>query len=720
MDFLGSDELKGAKQDMGKGFLEVEAQIGFGALPVSGANVEVQDIEGNILYELKTDEDGKTEQISLDAVDREKTLDPDYMEPPYTVYDLVVKAEGYETVYINGVHIFDGETAIQPVIMIPQISRTGTPTQQTVDIGIHGVEMTEERHQVGPYLDPRVMRHVIIPDRITVHLGTPASSAQNVQVPFPDYVKNVASREIYSTWPDASLRANIYAIITFALNRIFTEWYRSQGYNFDITNSTAYDQYYVASGTIYESISRIVDEIFNQYVVRDGHNAPFFTSFCNGTTAKCSGLSQWGSVDLANAGMSPIEILRYYYPNDVVIGESNTFASVVESYPGKALRQGDTGLDVQTIQNQLNRIRRNYPLIPVIPEENGVFDSYTLASVRTFQQVFNLTADGIVGRATWYRISYIYAAIARLSELDSEGIVIGIGTVPPGSVLSQGASGNDVITLQYLLSFISEFYPTIPEPIQNGIFGADTNQSVLAFQRMVGMPVDGVVGPGTWDALYDTYWGIKNNVDIPEMPDVIEYVVKAGDTLSQLAQQFDTTVEAIRQLNGLTGDVIYVGQMLLIPLAETEVPEFIYVVQSGDTLFLLAQRFGTTVDAIKDLNNLQSDMLVIGQILKIPEPEPVEPTFSYTVQSGDTLFLLAQRFQTTVDRIKDANGLTGDQLSVGQVLQIPGAAIPYTVQSGDSLYLLAQRFNTTVDQIRELNGLADTNIYIGQVLLIPQ
>ena len=431
-------------------------------------------------------------------------------------------------------------------------------------------------------------------------------------------MKNVASSEIYPTWPAASLTANIYAIITFALNRVFTEWYRSQGYPFDITNSTSYDQYFVYGRTIYDSISRIVDQIFHQYVRREGHNVPYFTSFCNGTTATCRGLSQWGTVNLAQQGLDPLQILRYYYPDDVEIATADAVTDVLVSYPGTVLRPGSSGLDVQTIQTYLNRIRQNYPAIPAITDPEGTFGNSTLAAVKKFQSVFGLTPDGLVGPATWNKISYIYAAVTRLADLESEGTSLGIGTVPPSSVLRLGSRGQDVLTLQAILSLISEFYPSVPRLAQNGIFDTQTQQAVIAFQQLMRLNPDGIVGPATWSALYDTYLGILENT--PSSPDsgTIEYTVQPGDTLWLLSRRFGTTVDAIKALNNLTSDMLYIGQKLLIP-ADGATPSFSYTVQPGDTLWLLSRRFNTTVDAIKALNGLTSDLLSIGQVLQIPE-----------------------------------------------------------------------------------------------------
>ena len=263
-----------------------------------------------------------------------------------------------------------------------------------------------------------------IPNTIAVHLGPPDSPAENVYVSFPDYIKNVASSEIYPTWPEAALRANIYAQISYALNRYYTEYYRSQGYDFDITNSTRFDQSYIPGRDIYDSISRIVDDIFNSYVVQQGSVAPYFTQYCNGTTTTCEGLSQWGTVPLAEEGRGAYDILTEFYGNDINIVDNAPVRDGLPSYPGQPLREGDFGSDIQQKQIQLNRISVNYPSIPKISETNGVFGAETREAVEAFQRIFNLTQDGIIGNATWNRISYIFNAVKRLSELDSEGIAL--------------------------------------------------------------------------------------------------------------------------------------------------------------------------------------------------------------------------------------------------------------------------------------------------------
>ncbi len=608
---------------MAIGYLTMQARTAHDAVPLQGVRITVLDDEQNRVYELRTDENGETRRVPLETVDKRFSLNPDFTGTPFVTYNVLAQAEGFNSVYVSDIPVYDGESAVLPIMLVPMQGQQGREVQTQIPVGAPAVSMTGERNQEGAPEgeEPYVLRQVVIPNPITVHLGTPASSASNVQVSFPDYVKNVASSEIYPTWPEAALRANIYAIITFALNRVYTEWYRSKGYPFDITNSTAYDQAFVYGRPIYSSISRIVDQIFNEYVRRKGQNAPYFTSFCNGTTVTCQGLSQWGTVTLAGQGRTPISILRAYYPSDIEIVETNIMTNMLSSYPGTPLRVGSRGLDVQTIQTYLNRIRRNYPAIPTITDEPGVFGESTRAAVARFQSIFNLVSDGIVGKSTWYKISALYTAVTRLAELDSEGNTLGIGTVPPSAVLRQGSTGQDVITLQYLLDVISEYYPGIPGPAQDGIFGSGTKQAVVAFQQRMGLVPDGVVGRDTWNSLYETWRGINQNVPQPSpSPDpgnVIDYTVRSGDTLWLLANRYGTTVDAIKRLNGLTSDNLSIGQVLRIPVSQTQ--QYItYTVRSGDTLWLLANRYGTTVDAIKRLNGLTSDNLSIGQVLRIP------------------------------------------------------------------------------------------------------
>ncbi len=347
-----------------------------------------------------------------------------------------------------------------------------------------------------------------IPDVITVHLGPPASAAENVTVTFPDYIKNVASSEIYPTWPDAALRANIYAEISFALNRVYTEYYRSRGYDFDITSVTAYDQAFVKNRDFFDSIIRIVDQIFNDYLRRDNAIEPLFAQYCNGTTVTCDGLSQWGSVALAKEGYIPYDILTTYYGEDLNIIQNAPVEINQPSYPGTALRIGDAGERVQQKQIQLNRISRNYPAIPKIVPANGIFAADTADAVREFQKVFGLTVNGIIDKATWYKISYLYAGVKRLSELDSEGIALDELPEEFTNTTGIGATGDEVRAIQYYLEVIALFYEAVPFTEINGTYTADTAQSVQAFQQAFGLPETGEVDLATWREMQRVYDGI--------------------------------------------------------------------------------------------------------------------------------------------------------------------------------------------------------------------
>ena len=348
-----------------------------------------------------------------------------------------------------------------------------------------------------------------IPKEITVHLGSPTSNAPNVTVPFVDYVKNVASSEIYPTWDESALRANIFAIVSFALNRVYTEFYRSRGYDFDITSSTAIDQAFVNGRSYFDSISRLVDELFNDYLRRPGFVEPLAAKFCNGTTVTCEGLSQWGSQNLAQQGYNSIQILRSYYGNVETVLNAPV-RGIASSYPGTPLRRGSTGPNVVTLQVALNRISQSYPAIPKIPVIDGIFGSRTEATVRSFQQVFNLSQDGIVGPATWYAIVRLYTAVTDLSELRSQGQQFySINWTPPNA-LQIGSSGEKVRQLQYMLSVLSNYISSIPPLSIDGIYGPATRSSVLAAQRRFGIPETGVVDPQTWDQIYDQFSGIEN------------------------------------------------------------------------------------------------------------------------------------------------------------------------------------------------------------------
>ena len=347
-----------------------------------------------------------------------------------------------------------------------------------------------------------------IPQRITVHLGPPTSNAENVTVDFSDYIKNVASSEIYPTWEESALRANILAIVSFALNRVYTEFYRSRGYDFDITNSTAYDQYFVNGRSYFDNISRITDDLFNDYLRRPGFVEPLAAKFCNGTTVTCEGLSQWGSQNLAQQGLNSVQILKSYYGNVEIVNNAPV-QGIVSSYPGRLIRRGATGPSVVTIQTSLNRISQSYPAIPKVYPVDGIFGVQTEVSVRKFQEVFGLDVDGIVGKSTWYALVRLYTAVTSLSELRSQGQKFYSNSWANSNPIEQGDRGVKVEHLQYMLSVLADYIPQIPDIRIDGIFGPATRNAVIAAQRRFGLPQTGIVDFQTWNDIYDQYSGIE-------------------------------------------------------------------------------------------------------------------------------------------------------------------------------------------------------------------
>lgn len=403
-----------------------------------------------------------------------------------------------------------------------------------------------------------------IPETITVHLGPASTAAPDVTVSFVDYIKNVASSEIYPTWPENALRANILAQVSFALNRVYTEYYRSRGYAFDITNSTAIDQAFVYGRDIFDNISQIVEELFSTYIRRDDSIVPLFALYCDGVQVQCDGLSQWGTVPLAEAGLTPYEILTRFYGGDIVLVEDAPIRGITESYPGVPLRLGSSGNDVRQMQLRLNRIRRNFPAIPRIQNPDGIFDNDTLDAVETYQEIFSLTPDGIVGRATWYSISRTAAAVTRLAELNAEGIDAAdvMNTRPP--VLREGDRGTGVRELQYFLSFIAFFDEQVQSVTIDGDFGARTRQSVESFQRRYGLTADGVVGVVTWNTLFSVYRTYLDSlpdgyfgVAVRPYPGTPLRIGSEGDDVSALQTYLNGVAAVYRSIPRVTADGIF-------------------------------------------------------------------------------------------------------------------------------------------------------------------
>jgi len=346
--------------------------------------------------------------------------------------------------------------------------------------------------------------YVFIPETITVHLGPPDSIAENVTLPFIDYVKNVASSELYPTWPEDAIKANIHAIVSIALNRIFTEWYRSRAYDFDITSSTQFDQAFVPNRGIFDNISQIVDETFDDYIVRGTRLEPLFAEFCDGRISQCDGMYQWGSVDLANLGYTPIEILRYYYGEDIELVTNVPIAVFEESYPGIPLRLGDSGVPIYYAQLRLNNISTNFPAIPKIFPVDGIFSPQTESAVKSFQTIFNLPVTGVIDKGTWYKIIYVHAAVRKLAESTSSGILL--------SELPRIGNGGIVVPrvqlVQYYLNILSAYYSTIPAVEVTGVLDSATNRSLIEFQKTMNLPITGIIDDQTWFAINDKLLGI--------------------------------------------------------------------------------------------------------------------------------------------------------------------------------------------------------------------
>ena len=419
-----------------------------------------------------------------------------------------------------------------------------------------------------------------IPETITVHLGAPASAAENVTVSFPDYIKNVASSEIYPTWPESAIRANIYAQISYTLNRVYTQYYRAQGYPFDITSSTAFDQSFVYGRDIFENVSRIVDEIFDSYLRRRGSVEPLFAAYCDGVRVTCEGLSQWGSVSLAEEGLTPYEILQAYYGDDIDIVTSVPVGDGAAPPPLFPLAEGQISPAVELLQRRLNRISANFPAIPKIYPIDGVFGPSTTEAVKEFQRIFDLTPDGIVGPATWYRVLYIYGGIKRLYELNSEGLTIGEISTQYPSLLQVGSQGQGVLVLQYYLSYIAGFVPTVPAVPIDGVFGAATESAVRAFQGTYGLAVDGIVGAETWRELTDVYRGLVASIPVRFSEGVT--IPYGGDALSLGSEGEDVRV--------LQEYLAYIAESY--PEIPAPVPDGVYGPATRESVIAFQELFG--------------------------------------------------------------------------------------------------------------------------------
>ena len=408
-----------------RGYLQVDVVNEENNFPVTDAVVTVQEPGegGRILEELPTDQSGQTEQLELAAPDMALSLESQNTIRPYSVYNLKISAPGYEDAEITGTEILPGVTAIQPVRLRPvKVSASET---ETVRIPGHTLYETYPpkiaETEVKPVRESGeiVLSRVVVPQTVVVHDGVPTDrSAKDYYVPYRDYIKNVASSEIYATWPQSSIVANVLAIMSFTLNLVYTEWYRNQGYDFTITSSTAFDHKWIYGRDIFDTISVVVDDIFDSYLSRPDVKQPILTQYCDGKKVSCPGwMTQWGSCALGEQGYSPMEILRNFYGSDLYINTAEQISGIPASYPGTELSTGSRGDKVRQLQEQLDAIATVYTAVPSLTPD-GIYGPATERSVKAFQSIFGLPQTGTVDFATWYKISHIYVAITRIAELN--------------------------------------------------------------------------------------------------------------------------------------------------------------------------------------------------------------------------------------------------------------------------------------------------------------
>lgn len=391
--------------------------------PLSSATIEIANTgePNRILESVNTDRNGQTGNIELSAPPREYSMEPTDNQP-YSEYNVKISAPGYQEGLVSGVQIFSGENGLQSIVLQPS-EQTPDYVYNPIVIGGHTLWEYYPPKIAEPEIKPLfesgeiVLSRVVVPETIVVHDGVPGdSTATDYYVPYIDYIKNVACCEIYSTWPESTIEANILAIMSFTLNRVYTEWYRNKGYNFTITSSTAYDHKWIYGKTIYENISQIADRLYNRYLARPNVKQPILTQYCDGKRVSCPNwMTQWGSKALGDDGFSAIDIIHYYYGSDMYVNEAEIVSGIPSSYPGYDLTIGSSGEPVITIQEQLNRIAQNYPAIPTVTVD-GIFGSATTESVRAFQSIFNLPVSGIVDFPTWYKISQIYVGVSKIGE----------------------------------------------------------------------------------------------------------------------------------------------------------------------------------------------------------------------------------------------------------------------------------------------------------------
>lgn len=538
------------------GTLQIFTSLADEAKPLGNVMIRIFKEENNtIIYEqyFMSDLEGLSPIISLETISNELSLDENNRQRPYVTYQVECMFEGYTTELIQGIQIFEDELSYLPIQFIPDKERINERNLNLIvdhhlltNYGKNEISsdlsrirpctpdyrIVEEEQLKTPERINFVLKGVVIPRQIRVHLGRPTANAEDVTVDFIYYIKNVCSSEVYPTWPTEALLANIHAQVSLALNRIYTEWYRSKGYDFDITNNTAFDQAFVKNRNIYENVSILVDEVFNEYLRKRNFSEPFYAEYCDGKIAQCPGMKQWGTLTLANQGLSAIEILQQYYTTDVRLVTTERIEDVKGSYRGTPLRRGDSGDDIELIQQQLNAISINYPLIKPIYPIDGIFGEDTENAVKVFQKQFNLTQDGIIGKSTWYKINYIYIAVRKLAELTSIGRIENEKTGEyPDTILRYGDRNVFVQQIQYYLSVIATYNNAISTIDSiDSFFGNQTSNAVRSFQKTYGLTQDGIVGETTWNKIYEVYSSIQGSINTNQIPAYPGLVIQKGAT----------------------------------------------------------------------------------------------------------------------------------------------------------------------------------------------
>lgn len=645
---------------MPTGTLQIFTSLADDALALSNVLIRVfKEVNHTIVYEqyFMSDIEGQSPIITLETVPKELSLDEFNSDRPYEIYSVECMLDGYLSELIQGVQIFADEISTINLNMTPDILINYETEVETIpdhhlltNYGGNNVSQSptrilggnveedyrldEENYLTTPERIQFVQKGVVIPRQIRVHLGRPTSNAEDVTVDFIYYIKNVCSSEVYPTWPKEALLANIHAQVSLALNRVYTEWYRSKGYDFDITNNTAFDQAFVKNRNIYESISVLVDDVFNQFLRKRNFAEPFYAEYCDGKIAQCPGMKQWGTLTLANQGLSAIEILQYYYTNEVHLVSTDRIEDVKGSYPGTPLSLGSSGAAVHLLQQQLNAISVNYPLIRPIYPVDGIFGPSTQEAVRVFQKQFNLTQDGIVGKSTWYKINYIYVAVRKLAELSSIGRVENDKTGEwPQEILKYGDRNVYVQQLQFYLSTIATFNNAISQISSiDSFFGNQTLNAVRSFQKFYGLEVDGIVGENTWNRIFVIYSDMVRvtNPDnqAPVYPGIPIQIGATGQDVLSIQEALNTVGMEYPTIPILVEDGIF-GNITQIAVSEFQ------------------QQFGLEVDGIVGMNTWNALFEAQNEILNGSSASPSYPTYPGTPlrlgSSGNDVALIQDR-----------------------------------------------------------------------------